>query len=82
MLAAVIGAYWLIKRQEGMGFGDVKLLAMIGAFLGPQGVVLTLFVGALASVVVALILAATGRLTPAAPPAGAGLPASLRSEYR
>jgi len=33
-LLAVAGIYWLIRREEGIGFGDVKLLAMIGSFLG------------------------------------------------
>ena len=33
-LGAVAAAYWLIRREEGMGLGDVKLLTMIGAFVG------------------------------------------------
>ena len=38
--------YYLITKTEGMGMGDVKLLAMIGAFLGGKGVVITIFLSA------------------------------------
>jgi leader peptidase (prepilin peptidase) / N-methyltransferase len=32
-------AYWLIRRQEGMGLGDAKLMAMLGAWLGLIGTI-------------------------------------------
>ena len=34
-LAAVALLWWLIRRYEGMGWGDVKLLLLIGAMTGP-----------------------------------------------
>ena len=34
MLGLVAGLWWLVRRYEGMGLGDIKLLALIGAMLG------------------------------------------------
>ena len=43
-LYLVAWLYFVIKKKEGMGGGDIKLLAMIGAFIGWQGVLYTIFV--------------------------------------
>lgn len=37
--------YFKIRHREGLGFGDVKLVAMAGAFLGLEGALLTLILG-------------------------------------
>ncbi len=42
-LWAVATIYLMLTRREGMGFGDVKLLAMMGAFIGWKGVIVTIF---------------------------------------
>jgi leader peptidase (prepilin peptidase) / N-methyltransferase len=63
LLAATIcsGALWgvralyeKVRNREGLGLGDVKMGALIGAFLGIQGALLTLLVGSLLGVVVGL----------------------------
>jgi leader peptidase (prepilin peptidase)/N-methyltransferase len=58
---AVIVLYRLVRGVEGMGQGDVKLLAMIGAFLGWQGALLTLCVGACVGALVGIALVLAGR---------------------
>ncbi len=46
---------WLFKR-EGMGGGDVKLLAMIGAFLGWKSVILTILLSSLIGSITGIII--------------------------
>lgn len=46
-LYAVALFYYLLRKQEGMGGGDIKLLSMIGAATGMKGVVFTIFAGSL-----------------------------------
>jgi len=48
----VIGA--VIFRKEAMGWGDVKYLAMIGAFLGWKGVLLTLLLGSASGAIIGI----------------------------
>jgi leader peptidase (prepilin peptidase)/N-methyltransferase len=54
-------AYYRYAGEEGMGGGDVKMLAMIGAFLGWKLAVLTLVFSSLAGSIVGLLVIATRR---------------------
>jgi len=48
-----------IFKKEAMGFGDVKLLAMIGAFLGWKLVLITIFLSSILGTIVGIILKVT-----------------------
>lgn len=43
VLYAIAAGYYLLTKREGMGGGDIKLLAMIGAFLGWQSLPFVIF---------------------------------------
>jgi leader peptidase (prepilin peptidase)/N-methyltransferase len=55
---AVAGSWW--SGQEAMGGGDIKLAAMLGAFLGWKVLLLSLFVSAVGGGILAAALMGTG----------------------
>ena len=64
-MLAIRWIYATIRHREGMGLGDVKLLAMIAAFLGFWPAILSLFVGVFAASVYGVFLIARGKATAA-----------------
>ncbi|MEJ2568235.1 MAG: A24 family peptidase, partial [candidate division WOR-3 bacterium] len=52
-----------IYKQDVMGYGDIKLAAMIGAFAGWTGVLLTVMIGSFLGAVYGLIQIKRGKLT-------------------
>jgi leader peptidase (prepilin peptidase)/N-methyltransferase len=58
-LVAIAGE-WMFK-QEAMGGGDIKMMAMVGAFLGWQGTLLTIFLGALIGSLIFVPLSLMGK---------------------
>lgn len=59
LLWGAAAAYKAVRGREGMGFGDVKMMAMVGAFVGLRGSFMTILLGTLLGSIlgVALIIA-------------------------
>lgn len=55
LLWGVAEAYLRLRGIEGMGFGDVKMMAMVGAFLGAPLTLLTIMLGSLVGSIVGLL---------------------------
>ncbi len=62
VVRVISDGYWLVAGREGMGYGDGKLLAVIGALYGWQAVLVSLFLGSVLGAVIssALLLRSRG----------------------
>lgn len=70
-LFLVAWLYHLLTRKEGMGGGDIKLLAMMGAIVGWKGVLFTIFVAsAVGTLAGMLIIIKSGKTMKLAVPFG------------
>jgi leader peptidase (prepilin peptidase)/N-methyltransferase len=61
VLLSVRWGYKALRKRDGMGLGDVKLLAMIAAFLGFEESLLALFAGAIVASLYGVALIARGK---------------------
>jgi leader peptidase (prepilin peptidase)/N-methyltransferase len=55
-LLLIASAYQLIRGRQGLGMGDIKMMAMVGAFIGWQFALLTIFAGSLIGPFVGIFL--------------------------
>lgn len=60
-LYGIAWLYWIIRKEYGMGFGDVKLLAGIGGWLGYQAIFPTLFVGSMVGSIIGVVVLMVGK---------------------
>ena len=56
LLWGAAALYKVVRGREGMGLGDVKMMAMVGAFLGLRGAFLTILFGTLLGSVVGMAI--------------------------
>ncbi|MDP9147103.1 MAG: A24 family peptidase [Acidobacteriota bacterium] len=56
LLWGAAALYKVVRGREGMGFGDVKMMAMVGAFLGLRGSFMTILLGTFLGSVLGLAL--------------------------
>src|SRR2546427_3469926 len=61
LLWLVAEGYFRVRGREGMGLGDVKMMAMAGAFLGLQRALLTILLGSLLGSIIGIAVIAIGR---------------------
>lgn len=58
LILLIRGIYWLIRRREGIGLGDAKLMAMLAAWLGFSRSLLAFGLGVVLGAVAALVVIA------------------------
>ncbi|MDP3478984.1 MAG: prepilin peptidase [Desulfoprunum sp.] len=55
ILYAIALLYYVLRKQDGMGGGDIKLLAMIGAFLGWQSLPFVIFASSISGSIIGIL---------------------------
>jgi leader peptidase (prepilin peptidase) / N-methyltransferase len=55
-LYSIAKIYLWLRKKDGLGLGDVKLLFMIGAFFGPKGALTTVIIGSLLGSIIGIII--------------------------
>lgn len=67
-LLLIFGSYWLVRRRQGLGMGDVKLMALLAAWLGLPRTAVTFtiaaFLGAVYGLAILARAGAKGKSTP------------------
>ncbi len=56
VLLLISEVYFRLRHRVGLGMGDIKLLAMTGAFFGLEGAMFTMFVGSLVGSIIGIFL--------------------------
>ena len=63
VLFLIAEVYYRVRHEEGLGMGDVKMLAMMGAFLGWPLAILSLMIASVAGTIIGIGLIVSGRGT-------------------
>jgi len=70
IVLAIRWIYWLVRRREGIGLGDAKLMAMLAAWLGLPGALLAFAIGVVLGALVGVAMLLTPKLRSASDPLG------------
>jgi leader peptidase (prepilin peptidase) / N-methyltransferase len=74
LILAIRWVYWLVRRREGIGLGDAKLMALLAAWLGLPGALLSFAIGVILGSVVGVVVLVRSPREGAESPALAKLP--------
>jgi leader peptidase (prepilin peptidase)/N-methyltransferase len=61
VIRLVADGYYLLTKRHGLGYGDGKLLAVVGAYLGWRAVVVSLFLGSMLGAIIGSVALALAR---------------------
>jgi leader peptidase (prepilin peptidase)/N-methyltransferase len=63
LILLIRGVYFLLRKQEGIGLGDAKLMAMIAAWQGPAGAILVFFLAVMGAAFYSIFMLAIRQIS-------------------